>query len=161
MQSGERQIHWYIGCGCLIHDGAGRYLLVEETKAQASGLMALPGGSLEPEELLVDAAAREAEEETGLTVEIEGLIGVFHCPLNAEGTFGVNFVYAAVPVGGTITPSDEHPRIEWLDLAQIDVLAQQGRIRGEHVSVAIRCFEGGRSLDSDTVTTVGPRVVAD
>jgi ADP-ribose pyrophosphatase YjhB (NUDIX family) len=145
----------------LVHDGTGRYLLVEETKAEARGRMALPAGKLEPGEMLIDAAAREAEEETGLTVEIEGLIGVFHCPLNAEGAFGVNFVYAAVPTGGTITTTEEHPRIEWLDLAEVEALERQARIRGEHVARAMRFFEDDRWLAPDTVTVVGPTLDAE
>jgi mutator protein MutT len=43
--------------------------------ADAAGLHEFPGGKVEPGETLADAAARECLEETGISVNISGLLG--------------------------------------------------------------------------------------
>ena len=144
----------YIGCGCVVGDGEGRYLLVRETKAAANGRLALPAGSLEADESIAEAAAREVLEETGLTVEVTGLLGIFHCPRTVENSFGVNFVFEARRVDGELTPSDEHPEIVWKTLAQIERLHGEGGIRGGHVPIAVRRAAAGEYLDTSTMTQV-------
>ncbi|MGA2996062.1 NUDIX domain-containing protein [Bradyrhizobium sp.] len=58
-------------------DDQGRLLLGKEAE---TGLWVLPGGALDPNERPADAAIRECFEETGLLIEITGLIGVFGGP---------------------------------------------------------------------------------
>ncbi len=146
----------FIGSGCLVHDGRGKYLLVRETKASARHRFALPAGKLEPNESIPAAAIRETLEETGLVVELDGLIGVFHSALTNEGTYGVNFVFAATAVGGTLTPTDEHPELLWLTAAEIARLSANGGLRGPHAVEATRRFEAGVFVPGDVITTVAP-----
>ena len=64
-----------IGAGALvIHDH--RVLLVRNIRGVTRGRYLLPAGRVNPDELPDQAAARETFEETGLRVEIEGLMGV-------------------------------------------------------------------------------------
>ena len=64
-----------LGAGALVvHDQ--RVLLVRSTYGVTKGRYLLPAGRINPDELPDQAAARETFEETGLRVEIEGLIGV-------------------------------------------------------------------------------------
>ena len=64
-----------IGAGTLvIHDH--RVLLVRNIRGVTKGRYLLPAGRVNPDELPDQAAARETFEETGLRVEIEGLMGV-------------------------------------------------------------------------------------
>ena len=64
-----------IGAGTLvIHDH--RVLLVRNIRGVTQGRYLLPAGRVNPDELPDQAAARETFEETGLRVEIEGLMGV-------------------------------------------------------------------------------------
>lgn len=150
---GDAPFH-YIGCGCVVTDGDGRFLLVRETKAAARGRFALPAGSLEPDESITEAAVREVLEETGLTVEVTGLLGIFHCARTAENSFGVNFVFEARRVAGELTPSDEHPEIVWKTITEIDALHREGGIRGGHVPIAVRRSAAGERADPATVTQV-------
>src|SRR5258708_1780634 len=64
-----------LGAGALVvHDQ--RVLLVRSAYGVTKGRYLLPAGRINPDELPDQAAARETFEETGLRVEIEGLIGV-------------------------------------------------------------------------------------
>lgn len=61
----------------VIWDGDGRVLLQQRSD---SGQWGLPGGSVEIGESVTDAIAREVREETGLTVRVGRLIGVYSDP---------------------------------------------------------------------------------
>lgn len=65
-----------VGVGAIIAE-AGRVVLVKRAHAPLAGEWSIPGGALEVGELVREAAAREALEETGLTVEATELLGVF------------------------------------------------------------------------------------
>lgn len=58
----------------VIHDQAGNLLLQE--KASGEG-WSLPAGAIEPGETPQHAVVREVMEETGLTVSVTGILGVF------------------------------------------------------------------------------------
>jgi ADP-ribose pyrophosphatase YjhB (NUDIX family) len=61
------------------------------------------------------AAIRETYEETGLTVELGGLIGVYSYPAAPV----VIVVYEARVIDGTLTVCHENDRVEWIDPADI------------------------------------------
>src|SRR5579859_5937005 len=64
-----------IGAGALVvHEQ--RVLLVRSTYGVTKGRYLLPAGRVNPDELPDQAATRETFEETGLRVEIDGLMGV-------------------------------------------------------------------------------------
>jgi len=64
-----------IGAGAVIvHEG--RVLLVRNIRGVTRGRYLLPAGRVNANELPDQAAIRETFEETGLRVEIEGLLGV-------------------------------------------------------------------------------------
>ncbi len=54
--------------------------MVRRGKEPAKGLWSVPGGRLEHGEYIADAIAREVREETGLEIEVGGLLGVFEVP---------------------------------------------------------------------------------
>ena|SRR5580698_2938316 len=65
-----------VGVGAIIIENA-RVLLIKRGKPPLLGEWSIPGGMLELGETIREAAAREAREETGLTVETGELLGVF------------------------------------------------------------------------------------
>lgn len=77
---------------CVWRDG--KVLLVERAKPPV-GIWAFPGGHLEPGESLEAAAARELQEETGLTARIDGLLGLYEVIRHGEGgVLSVHYVIA-------------------------------------------------------------------
>lgn len=58
----KRRMRWVRAAGCVVHDDAGNMLLIRR-----NGRWDLPKGKVESGETLLQAALREAEEETGIT----------------------------------------------------------------------------------------------
>jgi 8-oxo-dGTP diphosphatase len=67
----------------------------------------LPGGHLKWREAPEAAVVREVREETGLRVEVRGLVGVFSGLEWADEPGVVRIVYHAGVAGGTLTSSAE------------------------------------------------------
>lgn len=67
------------GVAAVIFNAQHQVLLV---KRNDNGLWSLPSGHLEIGEMVVEAIKREIQEETGLIVEVEKLIGVYSDPLS-------------------------------------------------------------------------------
>ena len=61
----------------IVTDEQGRILLI---KRRDNTLWALPGGGHDIGETIADTAVREVKEETGLDVEVTGLVGVYTNP---------------------------------------------------------------------------------
>lgn len=67
------------------------------------GRWSFPAGYVDRGEVLEEAARREVQEETGLEVELTGLVGVY----SAAGNPVILVAYAGQPHGGTATPGPE------------------------------------------------------
>jgi ADP-ribose pyrophosphatase YjhB (NUDIX family) len=70
------------------------------TKRDDFHVWCLPSGGVEDGETVIAAAIRETEEETGLTVKITRLVGIYSRP--ADLPTGHAVVFAAVPIGGQL-----------------------------------------------------------
>lgn len=83
----------------LIHE-PGRGVVLIRRRNEPSG-WALPGGFIDYGESAEAAALREAREETGLDVELTGLVGVYSEPGRDPRHHTLSVVYAARVRGGT------------------------------------------------------------
>lgn len=80
----------------IIHDPA-RGVVVIERGNEPSGF-ALPGGYIDEGEQAERAALREAKEETGLDVELTGLLGVYSKPDRDPRQHNMSAVFVARPL---------------------------------------------------------------
>jgi 8-oxo-dGTP diphosphatase len=143
-----------IGCCNLVTNDAGCYLLVQESKASAWYRFNLPAGKPEEGETLVDAAVREAQEETGLDVAVDHLVGIYQCPRTSEGFGVVNFVFFSQVVGGALRTSLAHPVVRYFSTKEIAEMVSARMIRGRHVPAAIADHESGRHLATSLIQIV-------
>ena len=90
-----------LGCSAAIFDGQGRILL---TKRADNGQWCLPGGAVESGESVAEACEREVMEETGLTVQVKRLVGIYSNPDQLV-------VY---PDGNKIQMVALHFEVEWI-----------------------------------------------
>lgn len=95
----------------VIFDGEGRVLLQRRTD---NGQWGLPGGSVEIGESVEAAILREVREETGLTVEVTRLVGVYSDPSfqvvaypDGRVVHYVNVCFECRLTGGTLQTSSE------------------------------------------------------
>jgi ADP-ribose pyrophosphatase YjhB (NUDIX family) len=66
--------------GAVVHDDAGRLLLIRRGHEPGRGLWSLPGGRVEPGETVAEAVEREVLEETGLVVRAGPTVGRIRLP---------------------------------------------------------------------------------
>lgn len=92
---------WDIGAaGAVVCED--RVLLVRKTYGAAKGMWGLPGGFVQHDELLDEAAVREVLEETGVQAEVLSLIAV-RTRYEPEGG-AVFVIFRMRPVGGELRP---------------------------------------------------------
>ncbi len=88
----------------------------------------LPGGGVEDGESLAKATIREAKEETGLDVELTGLVGIYSRVGNISP--GHMVLFAAKPIGGERKcQSGETIAVEWFAADEIPNLLSPGHKR--------------------------------
>ncbi len=64
-----------VGVGCLVIDD-GKVLLIRRARPPGAGMWSIPGGHIELGEDIMEAAARELKEETGLEADPIGVVNV-------------------------------------------------------------------------------------
>ena len=67
-----------LGCSAVIFDEKREKIFL--TKRADNGLWCLPGGGVDPGECVEETIIREVQEETGLTVRVLRLVGVYSDP---------------------------------------------------------------------------------
>lgn len=82
-------------------------VLVKRKNDPYKGKWAMPGGFVEYGEKVEEAARREAEEETGLKISLEGIIGVFSDPERDPRGHVVSICYSANRSGGKLRPATD------------------------------------------------------
>jgi ADP-ribose pyrophosphatase YjhB (NUDIX family) len=110
-----------IAVGTIIRTASDRLVLVRRAIEPGYGKWVFPGGYVDRGEPLTVAALREAREECGLEVRLDGLVNIY----SYAGRAPVIVVYAATAVSGSLCCDDEgletaefdSGAIPWNDLA--------------------------------------------
>jgi 8-oxo-dGTP diphosphatase len=92
-----------VAVGTIIRAGGDRLVLVRRAIEPGYGLWVFPGGYVDRGEVITAAALREAKEESGLDVRLDGLINIYSYP----GRAPIIVVYAATTLGGDLCGDDE------------------------------------------------------
>ena len=110
-----------IAVGTIIRTRSERIVLVRRAIDPGYGKWVFPGGYVDRGEPLVTAAVREAREECGLDVRLDGLVNIY----SYAGRAPVIVVYAATATGGTLGVDEESLESAEFDVASLpwDALA--------------------------------------
>ncbi|MGH3378678.1 MAG: NUDIX hydrolase [Actinoallomurus sp.] len=107
----------------VVVDDNGDILLIRRTD---NGNWALPGGAVDLGESASQAAIRETREETGITPEITGLVGIYtdprhviHYTSDDEVRQEFSIVLTGRPLAGRPTPSGESSEVRWVPATDI------------------------------------------
>lgn len=106
--------------------GNGKVLLIRRGKPPRPGQWSLPGGGQELGESYIEAAIREVREETGLAIEVLGLIDVVDSITRDEsGRIRFHYLLADVvarPVGGTLQAGGDASEARWFSPEEVFAL---------------------------------------
>ncbi|MCK8045375.1 NUDIX hydrolase [Shewanella sp. 1CM18E] len=111
---------------CII-EAQGKYLLVEELIAGELKYNQ-PAGHLEANESIIDACIREVQEETGLSIKPQGLVGIYQFSASETLAF-VRYTFY-LKLDEMLNSQPEDPAInglKWLSLEQITRISSQLR----------------------------------
>lgn len=113
-----RHIHYLdpkVAVGTIIRDEESRLVLVKRAIEPGFGRWVFPGGYVDRGEALETAALREAREECGLEVRLDGLIDLY----SYAGRTPIIIVYAALRLGGALQCDDESLDARWFAPTEI------------------------------------------
>ncbi|MGI5291287.1 NUDIX domain-containing protein [Nonomuraea polychroma] len=137
-----------VSASAFVRDDEGRVLLLRRAD---NGLWTIPTGGVKKGETVAQAGVRECREETGLDIEVTGLVGVFSTPDHVivymhgdkidEVRQPINVCLRARVVGGAEAPDPREAReLRWVapdDLAPLDI----------HPAIRLRIEQGLKGLD--------------
>lgn len=121
----------------VVRNAAGELLLIHKTD---NDLWALPGGGHDVGESIGDTVVREVEEETGMRVVVDGVVGLYTDPQHVmaydDGEVRQQFsiCFQAAPVGGELRTSSESKEVRWVSPSDLDDLTihPSMRLRIDH-----------------------------
>jgi ADP-ribose pyrophosphatase YjhB (NUDIX family) len=100
-------------------------LMVHKTD---NDLWALPGGGMDVGESMADAVVREVKEETGIDVEVIGLVGIYSNPNHGmaydhgEVRQQCSICFTTRMLGGQLATSSETKEVRFVDPGDLDAL---------------------------------------
>jgi len=129
--------------GCIIVK-ENKILMVKEAKRKCYGQWNFPAGHVEENELIMDAAIREAYEETGCRVKLTGVLPISTVILK-EGETAVIVKFTADIIEENIRfDTKEILDVKWLDITKVKEMTEH-ELRGYDTAIQdINNFENGK-----------------
>jgi len=114
-----------VGVGTVVL-GGDMVLMIQRGKPPRQGSWSLPGGAQELGETIHEAARREVREETGLEIEIFGLIDVVDS-VRPDADDKIEYHYTLIDVaghavGGTLMAGVDAQDCRWFTRPEIDAM---------------------------------------
>ena len=119
-----------------------RFLLTQERKYGST--WSIPGGRVEPGESWTNAAVREVFEETGVPIQLDGVLRVEHTP-GDDGDTRVRILFTGSPIDDTppkTSADEESLGAAWLTLDEIQKLP----LRGAELRALLESVASGRQV---------------
>ncbi|MEQ8664520.1 MAG: NUDIX hydrolase [Rhodospirillales bacterium] len=114
-----------VGVGVVIIQGD-RVVMCRRAKPPRAGCWSLPGGGQELGETVRETAVREALEETGLSIQVRGLVDVIDSiSHDDDGRIEYHYTlidFAARVTGGTLRAGDDAAEVAWFTLDEVRAL---------------------------------------
>lgn len=120
--------------GAIVHDEAGRLLLIQRGNEPSRGRWSLPGGRIEPGESDAIAVVRELREETGL----DGVPGELAGQV-VRGRYEI-YDYVCRVSGGSLRAGDDADDARWVDAAGFADLEAEGAL-ADGLAEALRTWD--------------------
>ena len=138
----------FCAVGAIVVD-KGALLLIKRDREPARGQWSLPGGRVEIGETLREALVREVREETGVDVDVDGLIGVAERIVrDDDGAIEYHYVildYVCTPRSTSLTAGDDAADARWVPVGELadlhltagllEFLSDRGVIEGRRLRV--------------------------
>jgi 8-oxo-dGTP pyrophosphatase MutT (NUDIX family) len=125
---------------CIIRHPDGRFCVVEEAGNKGWWVA---GGGVEPGESIQEAALREALEEAGIAIRLDGVLrvenSIFGSNMRLRAVFLASPVDPAAPLKSA--PDSESLRAEWKTTSEIEALGK--RLRSDEPLAWARYLERG------------------
>ena len=137
----------------------GHILMVQQASGTDRQRWNLPGGKVAPDELLLDAAVREAHEETGCGVRIGGLCGLYHF-VGRSGKPTLRFLFLAQSVEGDPHPNDhEILDVRWFHLDQVEAMSDSQLCKPQVLRRMLADVRTPRLCPVDLLCEFGPMML--
>lgn len=106
----------------LLLDETNENILMVKNSGPIGSYYTLPGGAVEPGETLQQAAVREVKEETGLDVEVYGILSVMEAFFEVKGHHAIFFIFKGEVIGGQIEINmpEEIEEVVWMDVVDAE-----------------------------------------
>lgn len=108
-----------VGSALLVKDERDRILLGQRNKDPQRGFWVIPGGKIQAFEHIAEAATRELQEETGLSVEVGPQFRVYEI-VNPPNEHRIVIYSWAKVIGGTAKASDDLSTVKFFRADELD-----------------------------------------
>ena len=131
----------------------GRFLLVEEL-VRGELVLNQPAGHLEPAESLCEAAERETLEETGWTVRLEALVGIYQWTHSGSNSHFLRFTFVAQPLREDPARTLDAGIVRALWLSREEIAGQRARLRSPMVLRGVDDYLAGKRQPLDSLSAL-------